>query len=152
MVPTKQSEFPVNIPKLAEKLQALVREYRGLEVPIFDHRQVGGEARKSTVVTEPAIVWTGWSPAVRNASYGGETCTDELRFQMPQSASGAALSVYFEFAEHDLSGDCDQWKLDIRHATADEVEALRSIFSPAQHDRYPRREPELLIDGVRQRF
>jgi hypothetical protein len=58
--------------------------------------------------------------------------------------------VHFAFAEHDLSGDCDQWKLDVRHATADEVEALRSIFSPSQHDRYPHRGPELFVDGVRQ--
>ena len=115
------------IEKLAEKLRATLETMLGVAVPAAEVR-----------------VWGyAWGDI-----YSGGGYTDVIAFERPP------LKIEFTFAFHELSGQCDGWKLRIDHARPDQVQTLREVFSPAQYTGHWRNgeTPVVIVDGVEQRL
>jgi hypothetical protein len=117
---------------LAEALQAHLAQTRGVAPPI-------------TVDVGDGIVITSWSGG---DPYAGGSARDTLRLTLPP------LRLHFTCCEHLLSGQCDEWTLQLEGAAPDERAALARLFHPGQrpgdwNDHAP---PVLRVDGVAGRF
>jgi hypothetical protein len=96
---------------LAEKLQALLAQQLGVTLPITEER--GG----------PGIVLTADS---FGDIYSGSTYYATLSVDHPP------LRLQFRFSEHQLSGQCDEWSLEVKGAREEERAAFGEVFHPRQ--------------------
>lgn len=111
----------MDIDKIAQNLQAFVRERFAVEVPIVKASLPGPTA---TIVIDSA----GYGDM-----YSGPVTMVLLALTMPPPETGAALSVRFSYALHEWSGQVDQWEVHVEGVTPADVVALSEVFSPTQN-------------------
>jgi hypothetical protein len=106
---------------IAEKLQAWLEARFGIGVPVLDRANTGADA---------AIVLSGYGAG---DLYSGNATADDvalLRFRRPDN--GEPLAIKFSFAEHQESGQCDCWEVEIDGALDGERDELIALFDPRQ--------------------
>lgn len=69
--------------------------------------------------------WSGGDP------YSGTTSSVNLRLEVQRPETGL-LRIKFDYALHELSGQCDEWRVEVNGAVDSEREALWVLFHPRQ--------------------
>ena len=93
---------------MAEALRAWLEQRLGTPVTVLKPGDDGGGA----VVT------------IESDQFSGAPRIDVIQFL------GSGLKVRFEMREHDVSGECEKWMLDVRGAKPEDIEAIGEIFHP----------------------
>ena len=126
----------------AKRLQELVRDHVGVDVPIVDQRAwPRPEAPAHAIIIAPG---QGFGDM-----YSGGVDVEELRFELPRTDGGEPLRLTYSVGIHQLSGQCDLDRLVLENARPDEVESLRAIFMPRRKKPYGRDLSELIVNGTR---
>lgn len=113
----------MDIRATAEQLQALIAERFGWQLPIV----------KYDAQPRPAVVIDHDN---HGDMYSGATTVHILSVDGTRPDTGEHFRLYFRFAVHEWSGQCDAWSLDITGTRPGEDAAFRELFSPAEYSGY----------------
>jgi hypothetical protein len=125
----------IDLMKLATGLQALLERELGRSVAVVDHRH------DQAPFIGAAVVASQWA---FGDIYSGGGLTETIR------TANLPVELEFDFAFHQESGQCDDWTLGVKGASAALVEQLRTLFASSQYAGHWRNNQKavIVVDGV----
>ena len=107
----------------ASRLQTLLAERFGWQLPIVKY---AAEPRPAIVIDHDN----------HGDEYSGATTVIIFHVEGTRPDTQTAFKLYFRFALHELSGQCDEWSLALSGTRPGEDAAFRELFSPAEYSGY----------------